>query len=401
MQRLISLFGLIAMLAMAFAFSSHRKKISPRTVAGGLAIQFILALFMLKTTVGSKIFDAAQSGVLAILALSDKGAEFVFGESFRQHFFAFSVLPTIIFVASITAVLFYFGIMQCIVEIIAKVMCKIMRVSGAESLAAAAEIFVGQTESPLFIRPYLSTLTDSELLTLMTAGMATIAAGVLAAYVAFGIPAGHLVTASFMGAPAAIVIAKIMIPETAEPVTMGTVKCKYENKAENVFDAACQGAADGVKLAINVAAMLIAFISLIALVNLILGHTGHIFGVSLSLEKLFGWICKPLAFLMGVSWQESTVVGQVIAEKAVINEFYAYIHLGKLQAAGQVSPRTLAIATYALCGFANFSSIAIQIGGTGNLVPERRKDFARLGLRAFLAGNLATFVNACIVGILL
>lgn len=402
MERLISVFGLFSMMGLAFLLSNNKRKIKLRTVIGGLVIQLVLAAFMLKTRIGVALFQKLQTAIEGLLALSNKGAAFVFGDAFSHHFFAFSVLPTIIFVASITSVLFYVGILQKIVEAFAKVMCKIMGTAGSESLAAAAEIFVGQTESPLFIRPYLNTMTRSELLAMMTAGMCTVAGGVLAAYVGLGISAGHLLTASVMGAPAALVIAKLILPETEPSETMGTVKCRIERQAENLFDAACQGAAEGVKLAINVGAMLIAFISLIALANVILRYLGGWVHLSVTLEQIFGWICSPLAFLMGVPWSEAGQVGQLLGEKAVLNEFVAYIHLGKIQASQTpLSPRASAIATYALCGFANFASIAIQIGGISSLAPDRRKDFAQLGVRAFLGGNLATFMNACIAGLLL
>lgn len=389
------------MVSIAFLISNNKKKINYRVILGGLLLQFVLAVFLLKTAIGYRIFKAAQVFITTILSLSDKGAAFVFGESFQEHLFAFSVLPTIIFVSSISFVLFHLGILQKVVEIIAKIMCKVMKVSGSESLCAAANVFIGQTEAPLLIRPYLSTMTKSEILAMMTGGMATVAGGVLAAYVKFGIPAGHLITASLMGAPASLLIAKIIFPEIEDSQTMGEVKCKVKSGAENILDAACQGASEGLKLALNVAAMLIAFISLIALINLALNWLGGFLGLALSLEKILSWIFRPLAFIMGIPWLETQAVGQLLGEKVVINEFYAYIHLGNFKETGLLSPRSIGIVTYALCGFANFGSIAIQIGGIGNLAPERRSDFAKLGFKAFIGGNLASFMNACIAGLLM
>lgn len=401
MERVISFVGLFAMIGIAWLFSNNKKKINLRVIVGGLGLQFALGLFILKTDVGMAFFEAAKTGVTAIIGLSDQGAQFIFGEKFRDHFFAFSVLPTIIFVSSASYVLFHFGILQKIVEILAKIMVKVMGVSGADSLCAAANVFIGQTEAPMLIRPYLSTMTKSEILTMMVGGMATVAGGVLAAYVLFGVPAGHLLSASLMSAPAAILIAKVMFPEDEESPTMGTVKLDAKSDSVNVLEAACRGAGEGLKLALNVAAMLIAFISLVALVNLILHHVGKPLGLEITLEYLFSWIFRPLAFLMGVPWADCAYVGQLLGEKVVINEFYAYINLGKAIEAGQLSERAVTITTYALCGFANFSSIAIQIGGIGGLAPDRHKDFAQLGFRAFIGGNLAAFMTACVAGILL
>ena len=401
MERIVSFFGLLLMVGIAWAISNNRKKVNPRVVLGGLALQFLLALFILKTGIGMRIFEGAREAVQAVISLSDKGAVFMFGEGFRDHFFAFSVLPTIIFMSSLSYVLFYFGFLQKVVELLAKIMVKVMGISGSESLCAAANVFIGQTEAPLLIRPYLKTMTRSEILTMMTSGMATVAGGVLAAYVAFGIPAGHLLAASLMSAPAAILIAKVMYPELEASPTMGTVKCEVNPDEVNVLEAACKGASEGLKLALNVAAMLIAFISLVALVNLLLGIVGGWFGLGITLEGILSWVFRPLAFMMGIPTAECATIGQLLGEKVVINEFYAYINLGKLIESGQLSQRSIDIATYALCGFANFSSIAIQIGGIGALAPERRKDFAELGFRSFIGGNLAAFMTACVAGMLL
>lgn len=402
MERWISLLGLFTMLVIAWLFSEEKRRVPWRIVICGMLLQFGLSLFILRTDIGVMIFESARNGIQAVVGLSNEGAKFVFGDNFRDHFFAFSVLPTIIFVSSLSYVLFHFGIMQKVVEWMAKFMVKVMGSSGSESLCAAANVFMGQTEAPMLIRPYLSTMTRSEILCMMTGGMATVAGGVLAAYVAFGIPAGHLLAASLMAAPACILIAKIMLPEKELSPTLGKVNLKVDSEAANGIDAACIGASEGLKLAMNVAAMLIAFIALVALLNLFIRHVGAGFGFpGLSIEYFLSLLFRPIAWLMGVPWSECGIIGQLLGEKVSINEFYAYIHMGEFMKAGQLSPRSINIATYAMCGFANFSSIAIQIGGIGALAPERRKDFAELGFRAFIGGNLASFMNACIAGILL
>ncbi len=401
MERVISALGLFLMMAIAWSISENRKKVPVRAVVGGLLLQLALAIFILKTPWGMAIFDAARIAIQKVVSLSDQGAKFVFGDNFSEHFFAFSVLPTIIFVSALSSVLFYFGVLQKIVEFMARIMVKVMGCSGAESLCTAVNVFVGQTEAPILIRPYLASMTRSEILCMMIGGMATVAGGVLAAYVAFGVPAGHLLSASLMSAPATILIAKLILPEVGKPKTMGHAKLQIESKAVNVLDAACQGASDGLGLALNVAAMLIAFIALVALVNLLLGMASEPFGHHLTLELLFGYIFRPLAYMMGIPWKDCAIAGQLLGEKTVINEFYAYVNMGKYMAAGQLSQRAIDILTYALCGFANFSSIAIQIGGIGVLAPERRKDLADLGFRAFIGGNLASFMTACVAGILL
>lgn len=400
MERLISLVGLFAMMFIAWCVSNNRKKVPYRVIAGGLLLQFGLALFILKTPIGAQVFDGARKAISSVVSLSDQGAQFLFGDGFREHFFAFSVLPTIIFMSSLSYLLFYFGILQRVVEFLARIMVRVMRVSGGESLCAAANVFLGQTEAPLLVRPYIRTMTNSELLTVMVSGMATVAGGVLAAFVAFGISAGHLLAASLMAAPASILIAKIIFPETEKSPTMGHAKVAVKPDEVNFLEAACKGASEGLMLALNVGAMLIAFIALVALVNLLLGLAGSAVGIPLSLELILSYVFCPFAFLMGVPWGEALTVGRLLGEKVVINEFYAYINLGKLITAGTLSERSVTICTYALCGFANFSSIAIQIGGIGNLCPERRSDFARLGFRALIGGNLAAFMSASIAGFL-
>lgn len=401
MERLISLIGLFTMMAIAWLMSNQRRAIKPRVVFGGLALQFIFALLILKTAPGMAFFESAKTVVDTVISLSDEGARFLFGDNFTEHFFAFKVLPTIIFVSSLSYLLFYYGILQRIIEALSWVMYKMMGISGSESLVAAANVFCGQTEAPLLVKPYLSTMTRSEIACMMTSGMATVAGGVLAAYVGFGISAGHLLAASLMSAPAAVVIAKIMVPETATSPTLGRVNVQLEIKDVNALDAACTGAAEGLKLALNVAAMLIAFIALVSLVNVLLGVFGGWLGLELSFEGILSVVFSPLAFLMGVPWAECAAVGRLLGEKMVINEFLAYIHLSDMMKAGELSDRAVLISTYALCGFANFSSIAIQIGGIGALAPERKSDFALVGMRSMIGGTLAAFMTACIAGILL
>ena len=400
MERFISFIGLFVMMFLAWLMSNNKKKLDFRVIGGGLLLQFVLALLILKTGFGQQVFVWAKDAVSEVIALSDAGASFLFGEGFREHFFAFKVLPTIIFVSSLSYLFFYWGILQKVVELMALVMKKVMNISGTEGLVAAANVFCGQTEAPLFVKPYLKTMTKSEIMTMMTSGMATVAGGVMAAYVGFGISAGHLLAGSLMSAPAAILIAKIMQPETETSATMGNVSIALEVDEVNAFEAACKGASEGVKLAINVAAMLIAFIALVALANLFLGKVSGLFGYDLTVEKILGTVFQPLAFIMGVSWEESFKVGRLLGEKMVVNEFLAYIHLGEYIKNNELSERAITISTYALCGFANFSSMAIQIGGIGELEPSKKKVFAACALKAMLGGTLAAFMTACIAGIL-
>jgi CNT family concentrative nucleoside transporter len=399
MMRFVSLLGLVVMLALAWAVSFNRRRLPWRLIFSGIALQFVFALLILKTSGGHKTFELAQIAVTKILSFSDAGAAFIFGDNFAEHFFAFSVLPTIIFVSAVMALLFHIGIIQRVVSLMALIMEKAMRVSGSESLAAAANVFVGQTEAPLVIKPYLKTMTASEVMAMMTGGMATIAGGVMAAYVSMGANAGHLLSASIMSAPASLVIAKIILPETEESPTMGHVKIDIPKQDANGLDAICRGASEGLKLALNVGAMLIVFIALIAAINWIFGLLPNTFGAPLSLQRILGWLCAPLAWTMGVEWQDAVKVGSLLGEKTMINEFVAYMHLCDMKAT--ISPRSFTIATYALCGFANFASIGIQIGGIGSLVPERRTDFAKLGVRAMIGGTLSAYMTACIAGVLL
>lgn len=404
MERTISGFGILVLLGLAWLLSDNRKKMDVRVIIGGITLQFLLALLILKTDVGQLFFLWSKNFITTVIEMSDAGAEFLFGASYQDHFFAFKVLPTIIFASTLSYVLFYLGILQKVVEALAWVMKKVMNISGAESLVTAANVFIGQTEAPLFIKPYLRTMTSSEVMVMMTGGMATVAGGVLAAYVGFGVSPGHLLAASLMSAPAAIVIAKILCPETESSPTMGSVKVSFKSEDVNIFEAACNGASEGLKLALNVGAMLIAFIALVKLVNVGLGEVGSLLGMDLSLEIILGRLFQPLAFIMGVPWSESYLVGQMLGTKVVTNEFLSFIQLKEYidgAKVGQLSQRSITICTYAFCGFANFSSIAVQIGGIGALEPHRKQDFARHGFRAMIGGTLAAFMTACIAGVLL
>jgi concentrative nucleoside transporter, CNT family len=412
LSRVQPLVGLIVILTIAYALSTNRRAIDRRTVVWGLALQIVFALLVLKTAGGQRLFQALGGAVNRLLDFAFVGSSFVFGplgdkeawpkimttvlgeEGVRFGvIFAFQVLPTIIFIAALFAILYYFGVMQVIVRLFAIMMRRVMRASGAESLNVAASIFMGQTEAPLTIRPYLPRMTESELMTVMTSGMAHISGGIMAAYILFGIEAQHLLTAVIMTAPGTLMMAKIFVPETETPETMGTVKLEVERTDVNVIDAAGRGTGEGLALALNVGAMLISFLALIALVNALLGLVG------LSLQQIFGWLFAPIAWAMGVPWRDAPTIGNLLGTRMALNEFVAYSQLGPLKPV--LDPRSFTIATFALCGFANFSSIGIQIGGIGALAPTRRHDLARLGLRAMLAGTLANFVTATIAGFLL
>jgi CNT family concentrative nucleoside transporter len=402
MLHLVPVLGLFVMLGIAWALSSNRSAIRWRPVAMGTALQIVFALIILKTEVGRSVFDFVGAGITRFLDFTDAGATFVFGERFKEFYFAFKVLPTIIFFSSFITVLYYFGILQKIVSVFAKVMMKTMGTSGAESLSASANIFVGQTEAPLLIKPYVGAMTKSELMAVMTGGFATVAGGVMAAYVGMGVSAKHLLAASVMSAPAALVMAKLMFPETEKSVTAGKVEIEVERPWANSIDAAASGAADGLKLALNVGAMLIAFVALIAMIDFPITKLGQLFGYDTwSLRALLGVVFQPLAWVMGVPWSEAPQVGTLIGIKTAVNEFVGYIEMQKMIGDGQLSERAQIIATYALCGFSNFSSIAIQIGGIGSIAPERKSDLARLGLRAMVAGSLACFQTATIAGFLI
>jgi concentrative nucleoside transporter, CNT family len=407
MGRFTGLLGILVILAAAWAFSRNRKAIRPSVLAWGLGLQMLFALLVLKTPVGF-IFQIIGNGVHALLRYVEAGSEFVFGPLGTQAgpfgvVFAFQVLPIVIFIASFFAILYYFGIMQIFVRGMAILMQRVMGASGAESTNVAASIFMGQTEAPLTIRPFLPKMTESELFTVMTAGMAHVSGAVMAAYVKIaGVDIIHLLTAVIMTAPASIMLAKMLIPETEQPETSGNVRIVTERPGVNIIDAAARGAGEGLHLALNIAAMLIAFLALIAMVNGILGWANTLPNMSWlppSLERIFGIVFAPVAWLMGVSWKDSMAIGNLLGTRLVLNEFVAFLQLAPLKES--LDPRSFTIATYALCGFANFSSIAIQIGGIGALAPNRKSDLARLGLRAVAAGTMANFMSACIAGMLL
>ncbi|MGI8785072.1 MAG: NupC/NupG family nucleoside CNT transporter [Acidobacteriota bacterium] len=428
-NRLLGFVGLALLLGIAYLASNDRAAIRWRVVAWGIALQVVFALFILRTRLGFAIFNKIGKGVAELLAFSNEGAKFVFGRladpvyietisrtlpdpvGFVNQYgmvFAFRILPTIIFVASLFAILYYLGAMQRIVYVMAVVMQRTMHTSGAESLSNAANVFMGQTEAPLVIAPFIKTMTMSELLTIMIGGMATVSGGVLAAYIGLGIDPVFLLTGSVMAAPASLMMGKMLYPEKETAETAGLVKINMEKTDANLIDAASRGAGEGMQLAINVAAMLIAFIAMIALVNALLSWMGGATGLNarlgqpFSLSLIFGSLFAPLAFLMGVPWADAARVGDLLGTKLVLNEFVAYLKLSPV--GGNVSallqPRSELIATYALCGFANFSSIGIQIGGIGGLAPNRRSDLARLGMRALLGGFLATCLTATLAGII-
>src|SRR5690348_4069897 len=399
MQRFSGLLGLIVIVAVAFLFSANRRAIRPRVVYWGLGLQFSFAFIVLKTPV-AEWFKALSNGVNNMLGYAIEGSRFVFGDKLgapNDQFgtvFAFQVLPIVIFIASFFAILYYLGIMQIFVHGMALLMQKVMGTSGAESTSVAASIFMGQTEAPLTIRPFLAGLTESELFTIMTSGMAHVSGAVMAAYVLMAhVEIRHLLTAVIMTAPATIMLAKILVPEVDKPATAGDVKITVEKPGINVIDAAARGAGDGLHLALNIAAMLIAFIALIAMCNGILSYF-HI-----TLQQIFGYIFSPVAWLLGVKYDDCQSIGNLLGTRLVLNEFIAFQQLGPMK--DQLDPRSFTIATYALCGFANFSSIAIQIGGIGALAPTRKSDLARLGLKAVAAGTMANFMSACIAGMLL
>jgi CNT family concentrative nucleoside transporter len=407
MERFTGLLGLVAILALCILLSKNRKAIRPSLFLWGLGMQFGFAFLVLKTDFG-KLFQIASVAVNALLNYAEEGSGFVFGPLGVKTgafgvVFAFQVLPIVIFIASLFAILYYFGVMQVVIKAMAWVMQRVMGASGAESTNVAASIFMGQTEAPLTIRPFLANLTESELFTVMTCGMAHVSGAVMAAYVKIaGVSIEHLLTAVIMTAPATLLLAKILVPETGTPETAGTLKVEVPKPGVNIIDAAARGAGDGLQLALNIAAMLIAFIALIALVNGFLGwvHTVPLLAwVPPSLQKIFGIVFAPVAWMLGVSWKDCASIGDMLGTRMVLNEFIAFLRLGELK--NTLDHRSFVIATFALCGFANFSSIAIQIGGIGALAPSRKSDLARLGVKAMMAGTLANFMSACIAGVLL
>ncbi|HEV3277268.1 MAG TPA: NupC/NupG family nucleoside CNT transporter [Terriglobia bacterium] len=400
LTRAVPLLGILVILGFAFALSRNRRAVSLRIVGWGLGLQFLIAIFVLRTNVGYWLLDEASKGAVWLLDFSFQGSKFLFGplgdpKGNLGLIFAFQVLPIIIYVACLSAILYYLRVLPLLVRLMGLAMSKIMRSSGAESLEVAASIMLGQTEAPLTIRPYLDDLTESELMTIMTAGMAHISGATLGAYILFGAEPRHLLTAVFMTAPGTIMIAKIFQPEVAVPKTAGKVDLELEKRDINLLDAASHGVTDGLFLALNVGAMLIAFYALIYLCNGIFTalHT------QITLQSIFGHVLAPVAWVLGVPWQDALKVGNLMGTKMVLNEFVAFTQLGPLK--DQITPRSFTIATYALCGFANFSSIGIQIGGIGSLAPSRKRDLARLGFRALLAGTLANYLSAAIAGLLL
>jgi len=395
-QQLISAFGLFVLLGICWAASNNRKAISWRVVAWGTGLQVLFALVILKTRPGYIVFAWLTRAFERVIGFTDDGSRLVWGWLYQKAMppiFLVDILMTIIFFSALMSLLYHFGIMQWIVVGLAKGLRKTMKTSGSETLAAAANIFVGQTEAPLVVKPFVETMTMSELHAVMVGGFASIAGGVLAAYVAFGIDAGHMIAQSVMSAPASLVAAKMFYPETQHSVTAGDTPIAFERTSVNALDAVCGGASDGMKLVLNVVAMLLAFVSIVAMINWGLGEVIP----GLTLQRIMGWILSPLAWLMGVPWKDCGTIGGLLGTRMILNEFIAYLELMK----ADVSARAYVVATYALCGFANLGSVAIQIGGISTLAPSRRADLARLGMRAMLAGTLATFLTASIAGALL
>lgn len=409
--RMMSLVGLVVLMALAWCMSTNRRKIPWRMMAWGVGLQIVLGLFLLRTDVGKSIFSSLKDIVEQLLGFTLVGTKFLFGPIMETGFsLVLHVLTTIIFFSSLLAILYHLRVMQVVVGGLAWVMRHTLGTSGAESLSAAGNVFVGQTEAPLLVRPFVKDMTTSELMSIMVGGFATVAGGVMAAYVGFfrdTFPdiAGHLLTASVMSAPAALLIAKLMVPEEGTPVTAGTVAKFQKSEYVNVVDAAARGAGDGLKLMLNVAAMLLAFLALVALFNAILGWFGSaLFGFEgLTFEWLLGKVFAPLAWVMGVPWEDADTIGSLLGTKTVLNEFVAYDNLSKIVLSGDnpLQPRSVVIATYALCGFANFGSIAIQVGGIGSIAESRRGDLAKLGIKAMIGGTLAAFMTATVAGMLL
>jgi concentrative nucleoside transporter, CNT family len=414
MGRFTGILGLLTMLGLAYAFSTDRRAIRLKTVAWGLGLQLVFAVFVLRVETGRRVFQKAGDVVNRLLSYAFVGSEFVFGELGKQgshlgFYFAFQVLPTIIFIAAFFAVLYHYGVMQFVIKIAAWIMTRVMGASGAESLNVAASIFMGQTEAPLTIRPFLPDLTRSELMTVMTSGMAHVSGGIMAAYIAFGIEPKHLLSAVIMTAPGTLLMAKMLVPETEQPKTAGRVVMSEDEekteKEENLLGAVARGTTDGLHLALNIAAMLISFLALIALTNGILGGVhnwlaGHgILWFPASLEKIFGVLFAPIAWVIGIPWHDCGVIGNLLGTRMVLNELVAFSMLGPMRAG--LDPRSFTIATFALCGFANLSSIGIQIGGIGALAPNKKSELARLGIRAMLAGTMANLMSASIAGMLL
>jgi CNT family concentrative nucleoside transporter len=404
MGRLTGVLGIAVILGLAYLFSTDRRAIRFKTIAWGLGLQLALGLFVLRVPSGQVLFQFLGNGAKRLLDFSYVGSSFVFGELGKSDsslglIFAFQVLPTIIFIAAFFAVLYHIGVMQVIIRAAAWVMTVIMGASGAESLNVAASIFMGQTEAPLTIRPFLPKLTKSELMTVMTSGMAHISGGMMAAYIRVGgADAKSLLTAVIMTAPGTLLMAKMLVPETEQPLTAGRVQMPATEKESNVLGAIARGTVDGLHLALNVGAMLIVFLALLALLNAMMGWVHlHIGWFPYNLQEVLGWLFSPIAWLIGVPWHDAATIGNLLGTRMVLNEFVAFAQLGTMK--GSLDPRSFTIATFALCGFANFSSIGIQIGGIGALAPEQRDQLAKFGIRAMLAGTMANLISASIVGI--
>jgi len=409
MGRFTGILGLLTMLGLAYAFSTNRRAIRLKTVAWGLGLQIAFAIFVLKIDLGRTLFQKAGDGVNRLLGYAFAGSQFVFGDLGKQgsqfgFYFAFQVLPTVIFICALFAVLYYLGVMQLVIRAAAWLMIRLMGVSGAESLNVAASIFMGQTEAPQTIRPFLPDLTYSELMTVMTSGMAHVSGSIMAAYIAFGIEPKHLLSAVIMTAPGTLVMAKMLVPETEVPRTAGRVVMSEEEveleKNENLLGAIARGTTDGLHMALNIAAMLISFLALIALLDGMMGGIhAHLAWFPSSLEAILGALFAPIAWVIGVPWHDCRLIGNLLGVRMVLNELVAFSMLGPQRAA--LDPRSFTIATFALCGFANFSSIGIQMGGIGALAPNKKADLAKLGIRAMLAGTMANLMSASIAGMLL
>ncbi len=408
MGRFTGILGLLTMLGLAFIFSTNRRAIRVKTVVWGLGLQIVFAFFVLKVSAGRAMFQAAGDAATRVLNYAFFGSEFIFGELGKQHsnigfIFAFQVLPVVIFICALFAILYYFGVMQFVIRIAAWLMTRIMGASGAESLNVAASIFMGQTEAPVTIRPFLPDLTRSELMTVMTSGMAHVSGSIMAAYFAFGAEPRHVLSAVIMTAPGTILVSKMLVPETEQPRTAGRVVMPEEEpgkEKENLLGAIARGTSDGLHMALNIGAMLIAFIALIHLADGIFGGIhNHIAWFPESVEKVFGFVFAPIAWVIGIPKHDCSAVGNLLGTRMVLNELVAFTNLGQIKAT--LDPRSFTIATFALCGFANFSSIGIQIGGIGALAPNKRGELARLGVRAMLAGTMANLMSASIAGMLL
>lgn len=405
MNRFIGILGIIVLLGIAYLLSENKKKINWKLVATALGLQVAFALLILKVPAGKAFFEWISGGITSLLNFASEGTNFLFGSLTNQeihgNIFVLSALPTIIFFSALMGILYHLGIMQAVVKFIARGICKLLGTSGAETLSAVGNIFLGQTEAPLLVKPYINKMTKSEITTVMIGGMATVSGGVMAGYIAMGVNAGHLLAASIMAAPAGLAFAKILVPETEEPETKNITDIETEKTASNVVEAAANGASDGLSLALNVAAMLLAFVALMAFLNAILGGIGGLFGFpELSFQWILGKIFTPLVFVMGVPTSDLSTAGSLIGEKIILNEFVAYSSLSGYITSGVLQDKTVMILTYALCGFANISSIAIQIGGIGGMAPDKKSTIAKLGFKALLGGALATCLTATIAGLL-